>query len=208
MVTLLFVIFLVLCVVFYLVAENTGSEGIAVVCVVSGIIAFLLLLLVLWSIFGLADGITINRELEMYEEENGRIEQQLETTVSNYMQYEATTFKELKDTDVVSLVSLYPELQSDKLVQSQIDLYINNNQKIKELKEINIMRKEHRESKGKMSPSDKAGLWRKILGGGVTIGGVCLLSHYEAKGNIFSGEKKSFADGFTKVLCRFFGGGD
>ncbi len=78
----------------------------------------------------------------------------------------------------------------------------------KQLKEINIMRKEHRESKGKMSPSDKAGLWRKILGGGVTIGGVCLLSHYEAKGNIFSGEKKSFADGFTKVLCRFFGGGD
>ncbi len=138
MVTLLFVIFLVLCVVFYLVAENTGSEGIAVVCVVSGIIAFLLLLLVLWSIFGLADGITINRELEMYEEENGRIEQQLETTVSNYMQYEATTFKELKDTDVVSLVSLYPELQSDKLVQSQIDLYINNNQKIKELKEKQI----------------------------------------------------------------------
>ena len=97
-----------------------------------------LLLLVLWSIFGLADGITINRELEMYEEENGRIEQQLETTVSNYMQYEATTFKELKDTDVVSLVSLYPELQSDKLVQSQIDLYINNNQKIKELKEKQI----------------------------------------------------------------------
>ena len=85
MVTLLFVIFLALCVVFYLVAENTGSEGIAVVCVVSGIIAFLLLLLVLWSIFGLADGITINRELEMYEEENGRIEQQLETTVSNFI---------------------------------------------------------------------------------------------------------------------------
>ncbi len=138
MVTLLFVIFLVLCVVLYLVAKNTGSEGIAVVCVLSGIIAFLLLLLILWSIFGLADGITINRELEMYEEENGRIEQQLETTVSNYMQYEATTFKELKDTDVVSLVSLYPELQSDKLVQSQIDLYINNNQKIKELKEKQI----------------------------------------------------------------------
>ncbi|MCR5186765.1 MAG: hypothetical protein K6D97_06595 [Clostridia bacterium] len=138
MVTLLFVIFLVLSVVFYIVSENTDSEGSHVVCVVSGIIAFILLLLIIWSIFGLADGITINRELEMYEEENGRIEQQLETTVSNYMQYEATTFKELKDTDVVSLVSLYPELQSDKLVQSSIDLYINNNQKIKELKEEQI----------------------------------------------------------------------
>lgn len=78
----------------------------------------------------------------------------------------------------------------------------------KQLKEINIMRKEHRESKGKMSPSDKAGILRKILGGGVTIGGVCLLSHYESKGNIFSGEKKSLADGLTKVLCRFIGGGD
>lgn len=78
----------------------------------------------------------------------------------------------------------------------------------KQLKEVNLMRKEHRESKGKMSPTDKAGIWKKILGGTVTIGGVCLLSHYEAKGNIFSGEKKSLADGFTRVLTKFFSGGD
>ena len=138
MVTLLFVIFLVLCVVFYFITEHTDSEGSAVVCVITGIGAIILLVIVIIALFGAAEGITISREIEMYEEENERIEQQLEKTISNYMQYEATTFKELKDTDVVSLVSLYPELQSDKLVQSQIDLYISNNQKVKELKEKQI----------------------------------------------------------------------
>lgn len=138
MVTLLFVIFLVLCVVFYFITEHTDSEGSAVVCVITGIGAIILLVIVIIAIFGAAEGVTISREIEMYEEENERIEQQLEKTISNYMQYEATTFKELKDTDVVSLVSLYPELQSDKLVQSQIDLYINNNQKLKDLKKKQI----------------------------------------------------------------------
>ena len=77
-----------------------------------------------------------------------------------------------------------------------------------QLKEVNLMRKTHNESKGKMSPGDKAGIWKKILGGGITLGGVFMLGRYEAKGQMFTGEKKSFADGLVKVLTRMFGGGD
>ena len=33
------------------------------------------------------------------------------------------------------LVTLYPELKADTLVAKQIEIYTNNNQKIKELKE-------------------------------------------------------------------------
>ena len=136
MATLLFFIFLALCIVFCFLYERTYSWSclIAIISVIDGVIAFVLLIVVIFSIFGAAEGITIKREIEMCEEENERIEQQLESTISSYMQYEATTFKELKDTNAVSMVSLYPELKSDKLVQSQIDLYISNNQSIKDLK--------------------------------------------------------------------------
>ena len=77
-----------------------------------------------------------------------------------------------------------------------------------QLKAVNAEREAHRKSKGKFSGSDRASIWRKILGGGITIGGIVLLSKYEADGNMFTGEKKSMADGISKLLCRFFGGGD
>ena len=140
MVTLLFVIFLALGVVFYIVytkADN-GGGGACFISVISACIAIFLLVVWFWSLWGAIEGITINREIEMYEAENKRIEQQLETTVSNYMKFESITFKELKDTDAINLISLYPELKSDKLVQSQIKVYISNNKEIKELKKKQI----------------------------------------------------------------------
>ena len=52
------------------------------------------------------------------------------------MAFEQETFESLKtECDLVALVSLYPELKSDELVQSQIELYISNQKKIVKLKE-------------------------------------------------------------------------
>lgn len=76
----------------------------------------------------------IDEKIAMYQEENDNIEVQIDTLVQNYMQYEQTTFSEFKNEDAMTLVSLYPELKSDTLVQSQISVYTENNQKIKELK--------------------------------------------------------------------------
>ena len=140
MVTLLFVIFFALSILFYRANKKTryGSRGYTALCIVTSIIAGFILVFWIFTLFDLAEQVTIDRKIEMYQEENARIEQQLEVTVSNYMKYEAETFKDLKDTDAVALVSLYPELQADKLVQSQIDVYISNNAKIKELREKEI----------------------------------------------------------------------
>ena len=46
--------------------------------------------------------------------------------------------KEFKDKDGINLVSLIPTLKSDTLVQKQIEVYVANNDKIKELKEEKI----------------------------------------------------------------------
>ena len=45
---------------------------------------------------------------------------------------------EVKPENYITLVSLYPELKADALVSKQIEIYISNNEKIKELKEFKI----------------------------------------------------------------------
>jgi hypothetical protein len=80
----------------------------------------------------------INDKIAMYQEENTKIETQIATVVENYQEYETDIFTDLKDESAITLVSLYPELKADKLVKKQIDTYISNNNKIKELKEEKI----------------------------------------------------------------------
>lgn len=84
---------------------------------------------------GLIDMRIINQKIDLYKTQNKAIENKIEITIKNYMEYEGSTFKELKGDSYIQLVNLYPELKADKLVQQQIDLYLSNNKKIIELKE-------------------------------------------------------------------------
>ena len=81
---------------------------------------------------------TIDEKISMYEEENAKIERSIGTTAKNYMKFESDTYTDLKDKDFMCLVSIYPELKSDKSVQQQIKRYNDNNEKIKQLKEDKI----------------------------------------------------------------------
>lgn len=83
-------------------------------------------------------GATIDQKIAMYQEENFAIEESIDVTVKSYMDFEASTYIELKDKEVINLVSLFPELKSDTLIQQQIEVYVSNNKKIKELKEAKI----------------------------------------------------------------------
>lgn len=77
----------------------------------------------------------IPAQIAMYEEENVRIEEKVANTVTKYMEYEKDIFIEVgPDDDAFTLISLYPELRSDTLVAKEIEVYISNNDKIKELK--------------------------------------------------------------------------
>ena len=84
------------------------------------------------------NGITAKPKIKMYEEENTKIEEKINTLVLNYMEYEGKTLKEFKTDNSLLLVNLYPDLKSDKLVEEQIKIYNENNKKIKELKEDEI----------------------------------------------------------------------
>lgn len=77
----------------------------------------------------------IPAQIAMYEEENALIEEKVANTVTKYMEYEKAIVIEVSpDDDAFTLISLYPELKSDTLVSNEIDIYVKNNEKIKELK--------------------------------------------------------------------------
>ena len=74
--------------------------------------------------------------IAMYEEENAGIEEKVSSTVAKYMEYEGNVIMEIAPgDDAMSLISLYPDLKSDQLISEEIAVYIENNNKIKELKE-------------------------------------------------------------------------
>ena len=80
----------------------------------------------------------IDDRIAMYEEENARIEQQVADVVDKYKKYETDIFREVAPESAVTMVSLYPELKSDSLVQAQIEVYTENNKTIKDLRDQQI----------------------------------------------------------------------
>ncbi len=80
----------------------------------------------------------IDQKIEMYQEENAKIEEQISETVKQYQEYESGIFTEVAPESAVTLVALYPDLKADTLVQKQIEVYLENNEKIKGLKEEKI----------------------------------------------------------------------
>ncbi len=85
---------------------------------------------------------TINQRIEMHQEENKNIETTITQTVKDYMKYEKDIISDssdnLNNVNIVLLTQLYPDLKSNELVNKQIEIYINNNEKIKSLKEEKI----------------------------------------------------------------------
>lgn len=80
----------------------------------------------------------LDARIAMYTDENERIEQQVAEVVRQYQQYETDIFTEVNPENAITLVALYPDLKSDSLVQSQIELYTENNKAIRNLKDEGI----------------------------------------------------------------------
>lgn len=104
--------------------------------IVGSIISFITLIVLLVTISGLK---TVDLRIDMYQTENAQIENQITECIKEYQKYETEIFTEVAPDSAITLVSLYPELKADELVKKQIEIYVANNQKIKELKEEKIM---------------------------------------------------------------------
>ena len=127
---ILLVSVIVLIVSLYNMEEATGTIGVLGV-MVSVIVAGALL-------GSIVNSRTLDDKIELYQAQNNEIEARLSETVSQYMQYETDTYRDLKGESCITLVSLYPELKADELISKQCELYIANNENITKLKEKKI----------------------------------------------------------------------
>lgn len=97
-----------------------------------------MLFLIMFSTYSIASGRVIDSKIAMYQEENKNIETQIDELIKQYMKYESDTYKDFKGESIITLISLYPELKTDKLAVKQCEVYIKNNNKITKLKEEKI----------------------------------------------------------------------
>lgn len=115
--------------------DSDICDTISVIGAVVGFFALIGLIVVSIHVTSLS---VIDSRIEMYEEENTRIEQQIADIVEQYQKYETDIFMEVAPENAVTMVSLYPELKSDSLVQAQIEVYAENNKTIKDLRDQQI----------------------------------------------------------------------
>lgn len=139
MLILLFCISLVLSILFTILYNETGvGDWADAISVLSGLISGILFITIIVLAIKCSNLVKIDDVITMYEEENDSIENSMDDLVKGYMDYEKNTLTEFAPESSITLVSLYPELKSDELVKQQIDVYMANNQKLKELKEKKI----------------------------------------------------------------------
>lgn len=108
-------------------------------CNMSSLVCLGLIVAILLLVPKVATESVIDSKIAMYQEENAYIEQDIDKIVKEYLKYEHDIFSDIKtEESSITLVTLFPELKSDTLVQQQLEIYVANNAKIQRLKEEKI----------------------------------------------------------------------
>lgn len=79
---------------------------------------------------------TAASKLEVLNEQNEIVLKQIEPLVQQALNYENNTYKELKLTpeNIIAFGNMYPQLQANSFIQSQINIIVENQEEIKDLK--------------------------------------------------------------------------
>ncbi len=109
---------------------------------IGSIVCIIALVGIFINIDYLIRGRTLDDKIAMYEQENAAIEQSVDVLVKDYYRHESDTYSSLTPENAVLFASAYPELQSNELATKQLEIYVENNNNIKELKkdQINLSR--------------------------------------------------------------------
>lgn len=79
---------------------------------------------------------TANAQMEVLNSQNEIVLAQIEPLVQQALNYESNTYKEFKLTpeNIVAFGNMYPQLQANSFIQSQINIIVENQKEIKDLK--------------------------------------------------------------------------
>lgn len=131
----MFILFFLIGVVLIILGVHITEDGLGEFGIVIVAIALLGIFI---NIGCLVRGRTLDGKIAMYKQENTAIEQSVDVLVKDYYKHESDTYSSLKPENAVLFASAYPELQSNELATKQLEIYVDNNNKIKELKEDQI----------------------------------------------------------------------
>lgn len=113
------------------------------IAVVSSIVGFFSAIAILMILIGMlkcltdiSTSLTIDRKIDMYQRENKSIEKEVAEVVNSYKDFEKEVVTNTGE--MATILIKFPELKSNELVSKQIQIYVDNNNKIKELKEKKI----------------------------------------------------------------------
>ena len=132
MLTLVLLILIAICaaLIFYMIKVES-AEYIQCLTFLIGFTGIILLAIVLICTYNYCEVTTLaDQKIKLYTEQNKDIEDKVALVVDKYLEHEKDTYATLKPKTKITLASTYPELQSNKLVQQQIQLYNENNKKI------------------------------------------------------------------------------
>lgn len=82
------------------------------------------------------DKYTIDSRISVLEEQNAIILEQIEPVIKQALDYESNTYKELRISPekLIALGNMYPNLKHDTFIQTQLQVIINNQLLIRDLK--------------------------------------------------------------------------
>lgn len=134
-------LFIFICVIIYGVIHdycaNRYSE-VADMFVGTGIIISIVILFIIIVVGAKYNSIksTATAQLEVLNAQNEVVLEQIEPLVQQALNYESNTYKEFKLTpeNIVAFGNMYPQLQANSFIQSQINIIVENQKEIKDLK--------------------------------------------------------------------------
>lgn len=115
--------------------QEDGWYGCGVICTLASSVLLVTVCVMLGFI---CTESRIDNKITMYEEENTRIETSVVVAVEKYLEHEQSIFDDISGQSLQTLLVVYPEIKADQLITKQIEVFIDNNTKIKELKEEKI----------------------------------------------------------------------
>lgn len=136
MIWVLVAIFTVLAIVFGILASAIYDmeEIMAVFC---GIFIVALVIALCIGLFSLVPQYKqlnyIDTKIEYLTEENAKIDEDIKIIISSYQDHEKEFYQEFENVSASTLITLYPEIKSNELVNKQIEIYFENQKEIKEL---------------------------------------------------------------------------
>jgi hypothetical protein len=134
-------LFISICVILYGIIHDHCVDHyseVADICVGAGTIASIAILFIIMGVWAKYNSIksTATAQLEVLNQQNEIVLAQIEPLVQQAMNYESNTYKEFKLTpeNVIAFGNMYPQLQANSFIQSQINIIVENQKEIKDLK--------------------------------------------------------------------------